>query len=154
MNEILFTVGDLPIHVGEVLTGLGALALVLLLVIAIGWVILRAGTPAELLTMLNAMFGQAGTRTAAPISLYLTLGVETALVVAIVGAGPLVPWISRWRVTLDATTAAVVMMVSAFWLFAWRGVVLTRDALRPRTNGNRPRPGTTRHPNSSGTPTA
>ena len=33
MNEILFTVGDLPIHVGEALAGFGVLALVLLLAI-------------------------------------------------------------------------------------------------------------------------
>ena len=41
MNEILLIVGDLPIHVGEALIGFGALALVLLLVIAI--VIARSG---------------------------------------------------------------------------------------------------------------
>src|SRR4029079_17015394 len=41
MNEILFIVGDLPIHTGEALTGFGALALVLLLAIAI--VIARSG---------------------------------------------------------------------------------------------------------------
>ena len=41
MNEILFIVGDLPIHVRELLIGFGALALVLLLVIAI--VIARSG---------------------------------------------------------------------------------------------------------------
>ena len=41
MNEILFIVGDLPIHVGEALIGFGVLALVLLLVIAI--VIARSG---------------------------------------------------------------------------------------------------------------
>jgi len=41
MNEILFIVGDLPIHAGEALAGFGALALVLLLAIAI--VIARSG---------------------------------------------------------------------------------------------------------------
>ena len=41
MNEILFTVGDLPIHVGEALAGFGVLALVLLLTIVI--VIARSG---------------------------------------------------------------------------------------------------------------
>ena len=35
MNEILFTLGDLPIHVSDALIGFGALALVLLLAIAI-----------------------------------------------------------------------------------------------------------------------
>src|SRR5207237_2695028 len=41
MNEILFVVGDLPIHAGDALIGFGALALILLLVIAI--VIARSG---------------------------------------------------------------------------------------------------------------
>src|SRR2546430_15476123 len=35
MNEILFIVGDLPIHIGEALAGFGALALVLLPAIAL-----------------------------------------------------------------------------------------------------------------------
>ena len=41
MNEILFIVGDLPIHVGEALAGFSVLALMLLLAIAI--VIARSG---------------------------------------------------------------------------------------------------------------
>ena len=41
MNEILFMIGDLPVHTGEALIGFGALALVLLLTIAI--VIARSG---------------------------------------------------------------------------------------------------------------
>ena len=53
MNEILFTVGDLPIHVGEALIGVGALALVLLLVIAI--VIARSGRRGAELAMAQAI---------------------------------------------------------------------------------------------------
>src|SRR5246500_1125799 len=41
MNEILFTIGTLPVHTGEALIGFGVLALMLLLVIAI--VIARSG---------------------------------------------------------------------------------------------------------------
>ena len=41
MSEILFIVGDLPIHVRELLIGFGALALVLLFVVAV--VIARSG---------------------------------------------------------------------------------------------------------------
>src|SRR6184192_141160 len=53
MNEILFIVGDLPIHVGEALAGFGALALVLLLAIAI--VIARSGRRGVELAMAQAI---------------------------------------------------------------------------------------------------
>ena len=53
MNEILFTVGDLPIRVGEALIGFGALALVLLLAIAI--VIARSGRRGAELAMAQAI---------------------------------------------------------------------------------------------------
>src|SRR5437899_7820313 len=53
MNEILFIVGDLPIHVGEALAGFGALALVLLLAIAI--VIARSGRRGAELAMAQAI---------------------------------------------------------------------------------------------------
>jgi DNA recombination protein RmuC len=53
MNEILFTVGELPIHVGEALAGFGALALVLLLAIAI--VIARSGRRGAELAMAQAI---------------------------------------------------------------------------------------------------
>jgi alginate O-acetyltransferase complex protein AlgI len=101
-----------------------------LTVVVFGWVILRGDTPAALWEIVKAMAGLAGGRTAYTASRYLTWPVEIALFVAIIGAGPLVPWISRWRVTLDATTAAVVMMISAFSLFAWRLAALAREAIR------------------------
>ena len=41
MNEILFTIGELPVRTGEALIGFGVLALILLLVIAI--VVARSG---------------------------------------------------------------------------------------------------------------
>src|SRR3954465_10349633 len=53
MNEILFIVGDLPIHVGEALIGFGGLALVLLLVIAIA--IARSGRRGAELAMAQAI---------------------------------------------------------------------------------------------------
>ena len=53
MNEILFTVGDLPIRISDALIGFGALALVLLLVIAI--VIARSGRRGAELAMAQAM---------------------------------------------------------------------------------------------------
>src|SRR6185295_5365724 len=45
------------------------------------------------------------------IARYLTTQVWIALIVAVVGAGPLIPWLSRWRVSVDAVTAAIVMMI-------------------------------------------
>src|SRR2546423_5452631 len=53
MNEILFIVGDLPIHVGEALAGFGALALVLLLAIVI--VIAKSGRRGAELAMAQAI---------------------------------------------------------------------------------------------------
>ena len=53
MNEILFMIGDLPVHTGEALIGFGALALVLLLVIAI--VIARSGRRGAELAMAQAI---------------------------------------------------------------------------------------------------
>ena len=101
-----------------------------LLVILVGFVLLRAESVTQAWLLLKAMAG-IEPLTAQPVSRYLTWQVWTALFVAIVGAGPLVPWISRWRVTLDAATAAVVMMMTALSLFVWRGGTLVADAVRP-----------------------
>ncbi len=104
-----------------------------LLVVVVGWLVLRGPGVAPLLNVLQAMAGFAeGGRLAYPASRYIDWPVGTALFVAIIGAGPLVPWISRWRVTLDATTAAIVMMVSAFWVFVWRPAAMVKEAIRPR----------------------
>lgn len=93
--------------------------LYLLAVVLVGWVILRADSAPQAWLMLTAMAGHRGAN-AYPVWRFLDWQVWTALVVAVVGAGPLVPWISRWRVTLDAATAALVMMVSACSLWTWR----------------------------------
>ena len=53
MNEILFMIGDLPIRTGDALIGFGALALVLLLIIAI--VIARSGRRGAELAMAQAI---------------------------------------------------------------------------------------------------
>ncbi len=93
----------------------------LLTIVMIGWVILRADTPSGALAFLQAMAGLNGLagRTAKH---YLTLPLGFALGVAIVGAGPMVPAISRWRVSLDAATVSVLMMIAATGFFLWRGV--------------------------------
>src|SRR3981189_2392163 len=53
MNDILFTIGDWPIHTGEALIGFGALALILLLTIAI--IIARSGSSGAALAMAQAI---------------------------------------------------------------------------------------------------
>jgi hypothetical protein len=54
-----------------------------------------------------------------------------ALGAAIVGAGPMVPAISRWRVSLDAAAVSALMMVAATGFFLWRGVSFLVSALLP-----------------------
>lgn len=101
-----------------------------LLVVTVGWVILRADSVAAATTMLQAMVGMHGIvpLTAAD---HLTPQVWIALIVGVVGAGPLIPWISRWRVSVDAVTAALVMMVTSVSLFLWRGGSLVWGVLSP-----------------------
>ena len=53
MNEILFMIGDWPIHTGEALIGFGALALILLLTIAV--IIARSGSRGAALAMAQAI---------------------------------------------------------------------------------------------------
>lgn len=101
-----------------------------LLVVVVGWVILRADSMSHAWAFLLVMAGADGVH-ALTASRYFTWPLSAALFAAVVGAGPLVPWISRWRVTLDALTAALVMMLTALSLFLWRGGTLVADAVRP-----------------------
>jgi alginate O-acetyltransferase complex protein AlgI len=93
--------------------------LYVLIVAMVGWVILRADSVAAAGTMLQVM---AGVRGFQPLTAarYLTPQVWLALTVAIIGAGPLIPWLSRWRVSVDAVTASIVMMMTSVSLFVWR----------------------------------
>ncbi len=97
-----------------------------LLVVGVGWVLLRAESVPAALTYLATM---AGLNWASGVTahLYLTPASWLALAVALVGAGPLIPSISRWRVSVDAATVSVMLMVGATGIFVWRGVA----ALRP-----------------------
>jgi alginate O-acetyltransferase complex protein AlgI len=111
----------------------------LLLVVLVGWVVLRAETADHAWLMLKAMAGWSGA-SAFPARRFLGFEIWTALVIALIGAGPLVPWISRWRVTVDATTAAVVMMLSAMSLWVWRGIGVIAaplKTLRSRSTSDR-----------------
>jgi alginate O-acetyltransferase complex protein AlgI len=90
-----------------------------LLVVLFGWVLLRAPAPGPLLGYLEAMFGFS----VAPFggaAVYLTPAFTTVLLCAIVFAGPLVGNISRWRVSVDAATASLLMMLAATGVLVWR----------------------------------
>jgi alginate O-acetyltransferase complex protein AlgI len=102
--------------------------LYVLLVVTIGWAMLRADSIGAAGNMLQVMAGLTGFRHLT-VTRYLTLEVWIALIVAIVGAGPLIPWLSRWRVSVDAITAATVMMLTSLSLFVWRGWSLVWRAL-------------------------
>jgi alginate O-acetyltransferase complex protein AlgI len=114
-------VGQLPAFVRHVY---------LLAVVMIGWVILRADTPSGALAFLQTMAGLKGLhgRTAQH---YFTLPMGIALGAAIVGAGPMVPAISRWRVSLDAAAVSALMMLAATGFFLWRGVSFLVSSLLP-----------------------
>ena len=89
-----------------------------LAVVGLGWIILRAESAAQLSLLLRAMTGAFGWSDST-FARHATWDVWFALVTAFVGAGPLVPWISRWRVTVDASTTALLMMLAAVVVYWW-----------------------------------
>jgi alginate O-acetyltransferase complex protein AlgI len=102
----------------------------LLLVVVIGWAMFRAGTIEGAWGFLKAMAGMNGAVTATALS-YFTASFSTTLGLALFFAGPMVPAISRWRVSLDAATASLLMMLAATGLFVWRPVATALDFVLP-----------------------
>jgi len=96
--------------------------LYVLIVVIVSWAILRSETVGAAATMVATMFGLRGLGYLT-IANYLTWTVSIALLVAIIGAGPLIPWLSRWRVSVDALTASLVMMGTSVFVFVWRGAL-------------------------------
>lgn len=89
-----------------------------LLVVVFGWMLLRASGPGPLLGYAEAMSGSA----VAPFggaSVYLTWGVGTALACALFFAGPMIGNVSRWRVSVDAAVASLIMMFAATGVLLW-----------------------------------
>ena len=64
------------------------------------------------------------------VEAYLTPMVWTAMALAVIGAGPLVPAISRWRVSVDAGTTSLLMMLAATGLFIWRPAAIVLNPNR------------------------
>lgn len=113
-----------------------------LVVVIIGWVILRADTLSSAMIFLGTMAGLTGAE-ALTAYRYLTRPVWLALGLGILGAGPLIPAVSRWRVSVDVAAASLVMMFTAtalfvwlFLVFLWRGSLLAIGSLKlPRPRG-------------------
>lgn len=106
-----------------------------LLVVMFGWMLLRVTGPGPLMGYVEAMLGFSVAKFGAS-SVFLTWDLVTALICAIIFAGPLVGNISRWRVSVDAATASLLMMLAATGLFVWQGIERTRRAVLP---GNAPK---------------
>lgn len=96
-----------------------------LLLVTFGWMLLRASGPGPLLGYVEAMVGFSVVEAGAA-SAYLSAGLITALISALVFAGPLVGWISRWRVSVDAATASLLMMMAATGILLWQAVAAVR----------------------------
>jgi alginate O-acetyltransferase complex protein AlgI len=106
--------------------------LYVLLVVVVGWVILRAPDLATAGQLLSAMAGM----NSAPVmamARFTSLALWSALVVGIFAAGPLVPSISRWRVSIDAATTSLLMMIAATGVFLWRGPSLAIRSIWPKS---------------------
>jgi hypothetical protein len=100
-----------------------------LTVVTIGWMLLRVESPTAAGAHLAAMFGLIGVA-GATVETYLTPMVWLALTLAFIGAGPLVPAISRWRVSVDAGTTSLLMMLAATALFIWRPAAMVLNPNR------------------------
>ena len=107
-----------------------------LLVVMFGWMLLRATGPGALLGYTEAMLGLSVMKFGAS-SVYLTLGFTTSFVCALIFAGPMVGNISRWRVSVDAATASLIMMLAATGVLMWQAVAGLRRLLSPGDGANR-----------------
>jgi alginate O-acetyltransferase complex protein AlgI len=99
--------------------------LYLIVVVMVGWVILRSETLGGALLFMKALAGlNASALRARP-----TIAPEVWLVLAagVIGSAPLFSTIRRWTVAIDAVITSLLMMLFATVLFAWRcvGMVAT-----------------------------
>jgi len=92
-----------------------------LLIVMFGWIMLRASGPGPMLGYMEALMGLSVVPFGAS-SVYLTPGFVTAFVCAVIFAGPMVGNISRWRVSVDAATASLIMMLAATGVLLWHAV--------------------------------
>ena len=100
----------------------------------LGWVVFRTETLPGTLLYLQALAGLNTAVIEAP-ALPVTTTVWVALAVGVIGSAPLVSWLSRWRVMLDAVTTSVLMVASTTSRFTWRRGSDVVDALPRRRRG-------------------
>jgi alginate O-acetyltransferase complex protein AlgI len=103
-------------------------------VVTVGWVILRSPNLLHAATFMKSMMGLSWQPVLAA-GTFLPAAVWMALAAGLFAAGPLVPSISRWRVSVDAATTSLLMMCAATGLFLWRGPLLVLRSIRPSHEG-------------------
>lgn len=104
-----------------------------LLVVTAGWLLLRASGPGPLLGYVEAMLGLSIAKFGASAA-YFTWGFTTVFICALIFAGPMVGNISRWRVSVDAAVASLIMMLAATGVLMWQAVVMVRRVTSPRND--------------------
>ena len=94
------------------------------LVVAIGWVFLRAATPAAALHMLKTMVTLDIPERSRPLPMSLWLWV--GIVSGVVGSAPVARALKRWSVAIDGATTSMLMMLFATAVFLWRIATMMR----------------------------
>lgn len=94
--------------------------LYLVVVVMVGWVILRSETIGGALLFFKALAGLNAAATPARPAMALELWL--VLAAGAIGCAPLFPTIRRWTVGIDALIISLLMMLFATILFAWRCV--------------------------------
>ena len=92
----------------------------LIVVVMVGWVILRSQTLGGALLYLEALAGLNGSALRARPA--IAFEVWLVLAAGAIGCAPLFPTIRRWTVVIDALIVSLLMMLFAAALFAWRCV--------------------------------
>jgi len=91
----------------------------LLLVITLGWTFFRTDTLASAILFIQALSGLHGPISESPM-LPFTPAVWFALAAGVFASVNPSPKIGRWRVTVDAMTTSVLMLMSTIGFFVWR----------------------------------
>jgi alginate O-acetyltransferase complex protein AlgI len=89
-----------------------------LVAVAVGWVILRSQTVDGALLFLKALAGQNASALSRPPT--VALEVWLVLVTAAIGCAPVFQAVRRWTVAIDGLILALLMLLFAPFLFAWR----------------------------------
>ena len=94
----------------------------------VGWVIFRTETMTDGAQFVGALAGMnvGANHLALP---GFSLVEWTSLVLGALAAVPLLPWLSRWVVTVDAMATSLLMLISTVGVFLWRIGSNVRDVM-------------------------